>query len=174
MSLDLSDEQGPPSDEVVNLDLSAQQAARSHAQQCINELPQKRTETVEYHPLQETLTLTYAQLIKAEKRGDQLQQRLEQLEKQTKKPTVNTTSLNTTSVKAKSKRLGTTEIKKVTFSYSELEDRMFFVFAQPKLDLSRVGRSMDYAPAKSAPRSKHDRETSIPRPSSCASQSKRW
>lgn len=143
-----SEKEEPLSDEVVNLDISAQRVARSNAQQHTIPFPYKQTETVVSHPLQESLSQTYAQLLKAEKRGDQLQRRLEKLEKQKEKP-MSTTSLNTTSVKAKSKRPGTTQNKL-------------------RLDLSRVGSSMqdDSAPAKSAPRSKHGREPTIYRPRS--------
>jgi len=145
-----SEEEEPLSDEVVNLDISAQRVARSNAQQHTNPFPYRQTETVVSHPLQESLSQTYAQLLKAEKRGDQLQRRLEKLEKQKEKP-MSTTSLDTTSVKAKSKRPGTTQNKL-------------------RLDLSRVGSLMqdDSAPAKSAPRCKHGREPTIYRPRSPA------
>ena len=143
---DTSDDDEFRDDGIVVLDVNAQRSAHSCCQQSsFVDFPHKRTETVGHHPLQDKLSETYGQLREAQKRGDRLQLRLQQLEKETcttsnsnssnkKKKCIDTTptrSITNASVRTGKKptRLGAKDSKKVSFNKGVLESWLRFCAA---------------------------------------------
>ena len=120
-----------PTDGVVNLDISSHKQRRSPEQQFLSESLRKGIDSTGHHPLQDTLRQTYTRLLEAEKRGDELQHRVQQLEKKTtatkKKVTTATrtqskTSYSTSSKKAtpKNKRTASLDTTKVMIGSSSV------------------------------------------------------
>ena len=143
---DTSDDEEFTDDGIVVLDVNAQRSAQSCCQQqSFVDFPHRRTETVGHHPLQDTLSETYKRLLKAEKRGDRLQLRLHQLEKETcttsnsnsnnKKKGMDTTTPNRSITNSsgrtakKPTRLGAKDLKKVSLSNGVLESWLCFCSA---------------------------------------------
>eukprot|EP00210_Caulerpa_lentillifera_P001666 g1601.t1 len=101
----------------VNLSLEAQKSIHKKRSSFSPEpSPSKVSESVGHHPLQETLSQTYKQLLQAEKRGDDLWQRVKELENQPrsgKKGATNSSPQSTNRTNTKPKIRASHNIKKV-------------------------------------------------------------
>lgn len=102
-------------DNIVELDIRAQCIVRSNVQQSSNDRPHKRKDTVSDHPLQDSLSEVYKKLVEEEKRGDVLQRRLDQFEKQKKNNTSSSAPVKTTK---NPKRTGSIDSQKVYWKKS--------------------------------------------------------